>query len=632
MSKLICLALAALLALPVTGFAASSEEAMMQELQKQIQELSEELEDLNDRLNDAERHSALDRIEFSGDMRNKVDSLHYEDVTVNQGFLVDFDQLGSDFNAATGIYADPNEYMAGVMQFLMSGGTDSSGMTSPASGFLYPPGGADPNGGMTQAQIDEWWAGYGLLTEGFPAMAMAYPDFANAFMSGMLPSQGFFGNGVQMSDQTNEVLYTTRLRLNMRAKVWDNIKFTGRLNMYKNWGDSSGVKVFDSFDSFTMDGTNSGNTTGDLFHVERAFFDWSDIGGTPFYLSIGRRPSTYGYPTNVRENELRGGTPSGHVVNFNFDGITLGYGMEEATGIAGSTIRFCYGQGYESEYGNGTLFAEPDAKDTHMAGFNIDLYNDGYTAVQTTLFKAWDIADSFKGLAMMPFADHDGDGIPDDMNGGAYISRFQGQQDIGDLFLGSLTLIREEMNGFTWFGSVGWTRSKPSTDFNSMGLGGLLYDASPVMQLTAINVNDDGSISPEFEHTGDYVKSEDWDKERDGWSVYVGFQTPAPYGKFGLEYNYGSQYWTPFTQAQDDVAGSKLAARGHVGEAYYIFDINPRTFIKVGAIYYDYEYTGSGSPVGKPKKVEDVQDGTEYSLLPVVDKLWDLNASITMKF
>jgi hypothetical protein len=614
MRKFIYLALAALLALPVTGFAASSEEAMMQQLQKQIQELSEELEDLTDRLDDAERHTTLDRIEFSGDLRNKVDSLQYSDITVNQGFMVDFDQLGSDVNnAVMAVYANPAEFPG-----------------PPISGFNPAPI-ATP-GLITPDDVNDWWAAYSLLTEGFPAMAAQYPDFATAFGMGMLPSQGFFGNGVQKFDQDNAVLYTTRLRLNMKAKVWDNIKFTGRLNMYKNWGDSSGVKVFDSFDSFTMDGTNSGNTTGDILHVERAYFDWSKIGGTPFYLSIGRRPSTYGYPSNVRENELRGGTPSGHVVNFNFDGITVGYGLEEATGIPGSTIRFCYGQGYESQYGNGSLFAEPDVKDTHMAGFNIDLYNDGYTTLQTTLFKAWDVADSFTGLAMMPFADHDGDGIPDDMNGGAYISRFQGQQDLGDMYLTSLTFVRKEESDLTWFGSLGWTRTMPSGNYNPMGLGGLLFDASPIMQLTAINVNDDGSISPEFVHTGEYVKSEDSDKDRDGWSVYVGFQTPAPYGKFGLEYNYGSQYWTPFTQAQDDVAGSKLAARGHVGEAYYIFDINPRAFIKVGAIYYDYEYSGSGSPVGAPKKVSDVQDGTEYSLLPVVDKLWDFNASITMKF
>ncbi len=81
------------------------------------------------------------------------------------------------------------------------------------------------------------------------------------------------------------------------------------------------------------------------------------------------------------------------------------------------------------------------------------------------------------------------------------------------------------------------------------------------------------------------------------------------WAKPDLEYNYGSKYWTPFTQAQDDMVGSKLATRGHVVEGYYIFDINPKMFIKVGGIYYDYNYTDSGSPVGTPQKVSDVKDG-----------------------
>ena len=53
---------------------------------------------------------------------------------------------------------------------------------------------------------------------------------------------------------------------------------------------------------------------------------------------------------------------------------------------------------------------------------------------------------------------------------------------------------------------------------------------------------------------------------------------------------------------------------------------------KVGAIYYDYEYTGSGTPVGKPQKIEDVQDGKAYSMLPAIDEVWDLYTSMTLKF
>ena len=93
MQKFLYLVMAALLALPITTFAAGQEDAMISELTKQISALSEELEELNDRVDDAERHATLDRIEFSGDMRVKANSLHYSDVTFNPGVRVDFDDF-----------------------------------------------------------------------------------------------------------------------------------------------------------------------------------------------------------------------------------------------------------------------------------------------------------------------------------------------------------------------------------------------------------------------------------------------------------------------------------------------------------------------------------------------------------
>src|SRR5210317_1638525 len=94
MKNCVYLILAALLALPTTSLAATQEEAMMAELQKQIADLSEELEELSDRLDDTERHSTLDRIEFSGDLRSRAHSLHYNDVTFNPGINVDFTDFG----------------------------------------------------------------------------------------------------------------------------------------------------------------------------------------------------------------------------------------------------------------------------------------------------------------------------------------------------------------------------------------------------------------------------------------------------------------------------------------------------------------------------------------------------------
>ncbi|MFK5925117.1 MAG: DUF3373 family protein [Desulfuromusa sp.] len=604
MNRFIVLLLAVLLTLPATtSFAAPT----IEELQKQIADIVEELDDLNDRLDKPERHSATDRISFTGDLRNTVDSLHYQDVTFNPGINVDFSHFFTE--AAEGMGMIPGDQSLGTF------------------GPTFNP--MDPSaGGAPTTALDNMF--YNLQANDPQAFSQLITNFGNWAAGGMPAGMvGAFrmATAPRTSDINNDLAYTTRLRLNMKADVSKNMNFAGRLLMYKNWGDSTGSKVFDSWNAFSMDGTNGGNTSGDWLRVERAFFNWKHIGGSDFYLSIGRRPSTYGPPTNFRENELRGGTPSGHLVDFNFDGLTIGYHMEKITGIEGQSVRFCYGQGFESEIGNGTLFNDDitaNLKDTHLGGFNIDLFNDGQTFVQMTLFRAQDVVDGFKGVFAFPaqyatlFAptmNADMQKFPN-MN---FNVRYTPSTVIGDINLAQLGFSREEENGFVWFASVALTQLESNGKAGMFG--GMGNDAVFEAQLSL-----DGSeviMMP--------VRAED-DDTQEGYGVYVGIQVPAPMGKFGLEYNYGSEYWTPFTQAQDDLLGSKLAVRGQVAEAYYIFDINPHAFIKIGGLYYDYDYTGSGSPVGKPIKIDDIEAGSAFSLLPVVDTAWDAYAKITMLF
>ncbi|MCU8036557.1 MAG: DUF3373 family protein [Shewanella sp.] len=540
------------------------------ELKHKLADITEQLDDLNNRVDKTERHTSLDRLEITGDFRTKAHSLHYRDVVWNPAIKVNFNDFGA--KAMSGAFGMPNDLNS-------------------------------PLGKMMQAN----------------------PDLAAAFQNGML--QGVMPYVLapkSVQDIDNDIFYTTRLRLNLKAKVWDNVSFAGRLSMYKNWGDSTGVQVFDSWRSFTMDGTSSGNTSGDWLRVERAYFDWKNINGSEFYLSIGRRPSTYGPPSHYRENEMRGGTPSGHLVNFNFDGATLGYNLGEITGIEGQVVRFCYGQGFESQWGNGEMFGDIVTKDTHLGGFNIDAINDGTNFLQFTLFGAKDVNDGFKGTMAFPtqLAGIFAPTMYQDMqkfDNFNFVTRVQPSGVIGDMYLGGIGFAREEANDIKWFASFGWTRAEPNG--NAGMFGGMLSDAI---------------FEAELNSTGTEIimvpKTSDDTEAKDGYGIYVGVQIPAPYGKLGLEYNYGSEYWTPFTQAQDDPIGSKLATRGHVAEAYYIFDINPKMFIKLAGLYYDYEYTGSGTPVGAPQKIDDVLAGSAYSMLPVVDTAFDVNASLTINF
>lgn len=593
MQKLLTMLMVLLLLAPATVMAAS------------IDELQEQLDELSARLEKAERKVATDRISWYGDLRTNAHSLHYKDVTWNPGIKVDYDDFGVK---AMGAEFNTPITDAGGNVLTISAANQAAIETA-----LGYPAGSFPTGNA--------------LTP-LSKMLVQYPNLATAFGAGMLSGVGNFAmaNAPSTYDIDNQVLYTTRLRLGMKAKVADDMTFAGRLSMFKNWGDSTGSKVFDSWNAFTMDGTNGGNTTGDFLRVERAYFNWKNIADTNFYLSIGRRPSTYGSPSNYRENEQRGGTPTGHLVHFNFDGLTLGYKLSEVTGIEGQTVRFCYGQGFESEWGNGEMFnnATADLKDTHLGGFNIDLYDDGATLAQLTLFRAQDVVDGFKGVFAFPteYAALFAPTLYADMQKFPtfnFNTRYTPSSVIGDINLVGANVAHTTENDITLFASVAMTQLVPSGEAGMFG--GLGTDA--VFQAV---VSTDGSeiyMVP--------VRSENTDTQ-EGYGVYVGLQAPAPLGKIGVEYNYGSQYWSPFTQAQDDALGSKLATRGHVGEAYYVFELNRRASIKLSGIYYDYEYTGSGSPVGEPKKIEDVKNGTEFSLMPVVDSAWDANLSFTFKF
>ncbi|WP_076414388.1 DUF3373 domain-containing protein [Shewanella sp. UCD-KL12] len=570
MRTLISLLVANALALSGSVYASETDDQKIADLKRQLEDITSELDDINDRVDNNERHSALDRILITGDFRTKAHSLHYQNVTWNPAIKVNFSDFGA--KAMSGAFGMPND------------------PTSPLGKMMA----ADPN------------------------LAAA---FQNGQLQGIMP---YLLAQKTTQDIDNDIFYTTRLRLNLKAKVWDNVSFAGRLSMFKNWGDSTGVQVFDSWRSFTMDGTNGGNPSGDWLRVERAYFDWKNINGSPLYLSIGRRPSTYGPPTQYRENEKRGGTPSGHLVNFNFDGATMGYHLSDITGVEGQVVRFCYGQGFESQYGNGEMFGDIVTKDTHLGGFNIDAINDGKNFLQFTLFGAKDVNDGFKGTMAFPtqLAGIFAPTMYQDMQKFSnfnFETRVQPSGVIGDMFLGGIGFAREEDNDVKWFVSGGWTRADGNG--NAGMFGGMLSDAVFEAQLNA-----DGSEIIMMPSAADDSGA------KDGYGFYTGIQIPAPYGKFGLEYNYGSKYWTPFTQAQDDPIGSKLATRGHVGEAYYMFDINPRMFIKLAGLYYDFEYTGSGTPVGAPQDIDDVIAGNAYSMLPVVDTAFDINASLTVNF
>jgi hypothetical protein len=414
-----------------------------------------------------------------------------------------------------------------------------------------------------------------------------FPQQLQQQLFGMLMPSTF----VPEYKDNNKILYTNRLRLKLDAPITENVSVTARLSMYKVFGDSTGVQVFNGQPStLNIDGTTAGVPNGDMIRVERAYFTWNKIGGSKFFLSIGRRPSTDGPPMNYRDDELRGGTPSGALINYQFDGLTFGYHLGQHT-----VFRFCYGLGYESGFGNGDLLKRPEdrLKDVHFAGGNLDLWTSEKTLLQLTFARAFNVTDGFNGLLVLPNNPLTGDSV-----GAPVIMRFTPSANLGNINLAGINLTRK-FRQWDVYGSLNFVALRPNgitTPFGGLG-------------------------SDPFETP----------QSHNGYMFYAG----ARYSfknedrtKAGFEFNHGSKYWFNFAQAEDDIIAPKTNTRGNVFETYLTHRINSRFIVKADYIYYNYNYSGSGWHVGAPKLL----DSSPILGFPTYKKAQMLTLSTTVRF
>jgi Protein of unknown function (DUF3373) len=115
------------------------------------------------------------------------------------------------------------------------------------------------------------------------AMNSFPPAMQKQLMGLLMPATYVPGYNANTAD-----LLTNRLRLDFGGHVSDNVSFSARLAMYKVFGDSTGVQIFNGQPtSLSIDGTTSGVPNSDQIRVDRAYFSWNHIADSKFYLSIG---------------------------------------------------------------------------------------------------------------------------------------------------------------------------------------------------------------------------------------------------------------------------------------------------------------------------------------------------------
>jgi len=442
-----------------------------------------------------------------------------------------------------------------------------------------------------QQQIASHYGDYLYFTNGLTyadlqaALAQFPPQLQQQLFAMLTPATYVPGYNAD-----NSILYTNRLRLRLDADMGDNVTFSGRLSMYKVFGDSTGIQVFNGQPtSLNLDGTTVGVPNSDIVRVERAYFNWTNIGGLPLYLSIGRRPSTDGAPLNFRQDEPRGGTPLGSVIDYQFDGITVGYHLNDI-----STVRLCYGVGYESGFGNGDLLKLPADRldDAQFLGLNWDILNTETMFIQTTVARAFDVTDGFNGLVVFPSDPLTGNPI-----NAPVALRFTPSTNLGDIDLASIVLIRKD-GPFDWFVSGNYMSSDPNPV--TTPFGGLFSDPFELPK----------------EHSGSM------------WYGGARYRFSNDKTKLGVEYNHGSKYWFNFALAEDDLIAPKTSTRGDVWELYLTHRITKNFIAKLDFIDYSYDWSQSGWHVGAPKRL----DSTPTLGFPTYDRASKASLSLIARF
>ncbi|MDD2542691.1 MAG: DUF3373 family protein, partial [Desulfuromonadaceae bacterium] len=324
--KLLCIAVAGMM-MPMAAQAADAD------LQLKVDKLTQDVNDLTATVQRNQDRSLSKWLSIGGAYRFRVDSLHGETVGyTNAPAFMGALQQNPVF---TNFFADPQT------QGLL-GTTTYAGVST-----------LTPNAMMTNL------ATY-LVNTG------AQPDLNAAF--GYLQQQAGTAY-VPAYKPKNETLYTNKFSLDLHAKALQDVTVNVKLDMYKTFGNSNDSATMGNFFADrvgTFDGTLGYVPSSSLLNVDRAYATWSNIAEQPVWFSVGRRPSTDGAPSNLRQNNPRpgnGGTPA-LLVDYAFDGMTIGY-APDIEALPGFYTKLCYGRGFDSGF-QGT--STNSLKDTDMLG------------------------------------------------------------------------------------------------------------------------------------------------------------------------------------------------------------------------------------------------------------------------
>jgi len=397
----------------------------------------------------------------------------------------------------------------------------------------------------------------------------------------------------------NDTIFMNRFGMHMKANPVEDVTMKARLDMYKVSGHQTSDPAFGSFFADRYGAPNDGTTShvpeDSILRVDYAYATVSNLFGQPMWFSVGRRPSTGGIPSNLRQNTEKQGTagiPS-LMVNYAFDGMTLGYAPDVAA-LPGFYAKLCYGRGFDSGFvpTSPTAPGYKSLKDTDFYGLNAALMDTETMHIEVQYQMGRNIFDR-----------------PSDAGVTANLGNIN--------WLGAVVM--GKVSNLNWFITAAGSKTDPNDNLTGPIYGGNVVPMAGLM----FNAGDKQS--------------------RSGNAVYLGgrYDIASSGTKIGAEWNRGSKYWISMVPAEDDIWTGKLGTRGDVYEVYLIQSLNRKpiakkgeAFVRLGYQLYNFNYTGSNNWVGAPVKISDLNQTNQANtqMFIPLEKAQDIYLTFDVRF
>lgn len=416
-----------------------------------------------------------------------------------------------------------------------------------------------------------------------------------------------YKNSDQDIDEKVNGIPTTRFRLNLRSDVTENLKFTGRLTMYKMWGDKS---FHSNYDETYWERT----PTDTDIRVERAYVDYFfTIGPVPMALTFGRLPFTDGLPTDLREDTPRKSTYPSLSWDAESDGIGLTVGMERLTTLPGANFKVLYTKWItdndDEVYRHKTLLNPLTGDTLYTYSTSMPVYAAHF---ETGLPGRLDGSIVMLNYLVAPKITLRDDDIDRELSENLTVTDIDSPKSLGSLryataFMESRNVLGSWLDCFAGYSLLKSTSEGLATITYATAIPNPAYPPATGVPMIYYQ----GSASRG-------LLCDDGAEDQSAYAYHVGFRLNLPFmplnnPKIGVEFNHGSKYWYGLTGASEDPL-HKLNERGDVWDFYYIQPIDRHFMARLGYTMINRDY--AVSPFGEPVK-DDVDITDLYFLLDV---------------